>query len=67
MDVSLIGNHQHDRKKCQSCINVYKDIGLAVNMRNTKYMNEYRIYNRGTLANEHVFLGSNSYEKVKNL
>ena len=40
-----------------------KDIGLAVNTGNTKYMEIGR--NRGMIANEHIKIGSNYYEKVK--
>ena len=40
-----------------------KDIGLAVNIGKTKYMEIGR--HRGVIANEHIKIGSNSYEKVK--
>ena len=40
-----------------------KDIGLAVNRRKTKYMEIGR--HRGMIANEHIRIGSNYYEKVK--
>ena len=40
-----------------------QDIGLAVNIGKTKYMVIGR--HRGTIANEHIRIGSNSYEKVK--
>ena len=46
-------------------LNVCKDIGIAVNTGKTKYMEIGR--NRGMLANVHIKIGSNSYEKVKNL
>ena len=40
-----------------------KDIGLAVNIGKTKYMKIGR--HRGVIANSHIKIGSNSYEKVK--
>ena len=40
----------------------YKYICLAVNTRKTKYMEIGR--HRGVMANEHIRLGSNSYEKA---
>ena len=45
--------------------NACKDIGLAVNTGKTKYME--RGCHRGMITNEHIRIGSNSYEKVKNL
>ena len=44
-------------------INACKDIGLAVNTGKTKYM-EIGCH-RGMIANAHIKIGSNSYEKVK--
>ena len=44
-------------------LNACKDIGLAVNTGKTKYTEEGR--SRGISANEHITIGSNSYEKVK--
>ena len=44
-------------------LNVCKDIGLAVNTGKTKYMEIGR--NRGVIANAHIKIGSNSYEKVE--
>ena len=44
-------------------LNVCQDIGLAVNTGKTKYMEIGR--HRGMIANAHVMIGSNSYEKVK--
>jgi len=41
-----------------------KDIGLAVNTGKTKYMGIGRL--QGMIANAHIKIGSNSYEKVKN-
>ena len=40
-----------------------KDIGLAVNTGKTKYMEIGR--HRGMMANAHIKIGSNSYEKLK--
>ena len=40
-----------------------KDIGLAVNTGKTKYMEIER--HRGMIANAHIKIGNNSYEKVK--
>ena len=40
-----------------------KDIGLAVNTGKTKSMEIWR--HRGMLGNEHIKIGSNSYEKAK--
>ena len=40
-----------------------KDIGLAVNIGKTKYMEIGR--HRDMIANTHIKIGSNSYEKVK--
>ena len=39
------------------------DIDLAVNTGKTKYMEI--VHHRGIIANEHIKIGSNSYEKVK--
>ena len=44
-------------------LNTCKDIGLAVNTGETKYMEIGRI--RDMIANEYIRIGSNSYEKVK--
>ena len=44
-------------------LNACKDIGLTVNTRKTKYLEIGR--HRGIIANAHINLGSNSYEKVK--
>ena len=40
-----------------------KDIGLAVNIGKTKYMEIG--HHRGVIANAHSKIGSNSYEKVE--
>ena len=44
-------------------LNACKDIGLAVNTGKTKYMEIGR--HRGMIANAHIKIDSNSYEKVK--
>ena len=46
-------------------LNACKDIGLAVNNGKTKYMEIGQ--HRGMIANEHIKISSNSYEKVKKL
>ena len=46
-------------------LNACKDIGLAVNIGKTKYMEIGR--HRGAIANAHIKIGSNSYEKVGNV
>ena len=46
-------------------LHVCKDIGLAVNTGKTNYMEIGS--HRGMIANEHIKIGINSYEKVKNL
>ena len=43
--------------------NDHKDIGLAIKTRKTKSMEVGRC--RGMMVNEHITVGSNSYEKVK--
>ena len=44
-------------------LNSCKDIGLAVNIGKTKYMEIGRYW--GMIENAHIKIGSNSYEKVK--
>ena len=44
-------------------LNAFKDIGLAVNTGKIKSIKVGR--NRGVIANAHIKIGSNSYEKVK--
>ena len=46
-------------------INACKDISLVVNTGKTKYLEIGR--RRGMIANEHIRIGSNSYEKWKDL
>ena len=45
-------------------LNASKDIDLAVNTGKTKFM-EIGLH-KDMMANEHITIGSNSYEKVKN-
>jgi hypothetical protein len=44
-------------------LNACKDTCLAVNTRKTKYIEIGR--HRGMIANAHINIGNNSYEKVK--
>ena len=44
-------------------LNACKDIGLAVNIGKTKYI-EIGLH-QGMMVNEHITVSSNSYEKVK--
>ena len=44
-------------------LNTCKDIGLAVNIGETKYVEIGR--HRGIRTNAHIKIGSNSYEKVE--
>ena len=44
-------------------LNACKDIGLAANTGKTKYMEIGR--HRGIIANAHIKIGSNFYEKVE--
>ena len=46
-------------------LNACKVIDLAVNTEKTRYMEIGR--NRGVIANEHIKIGSNSYEKVETI
>ena len=57
-DVNLIGDDFRTLKR-----DARKDISLAVNTGKTKYM-EIGCH-RGMIANEHIKIGSNSYEKLK--
>ena len=60
-DVNLIGDDIRTIERI--LLNACKDIGLAVNIGKTKYM-EIGCH-RGMIANAHIKIGSNSYEKVK--
>ena len=63
-DVNLIGNDiRIIERNADELLNACKDIGLAVNIGKTKYMEIGRL--RGMLANAHIKIGSNSYERVK--
>ena len=59
-DVNLVGDIRIQRN-ADLLLNVCKDIGLAVNTNKTKYMEIGG--HRGVIANEHIRIGSNSYEK----
>ena len=63
-DVNLIGDHTTTiERNADVLLNVCKDIGLAVNTRKTKYMEVG--FHRGMIANAHIKIGNNSYEKVE--
>ena len=62
-DVNLIGDDIRPiERNAGVLLNACKDIGLAVNIGKTNYM---EIGCQGMIANEHIKIGSNSYEKVK--
>ena len=56
--IKLIGDAIRTKER-----NACKDIVLVVNTEKTKYMEIGRP--RGIIVNEHIRIGSNSYEKVK--
>ena len=63
-DVNLIDDDIRTiERNAEVLLNAYKDIGLAVNTKKTKYMEIGRHW--GMTANEHIRIGSNSYEKMK--
>ena len=63
-DVNLIGDDIRTiERNAVVLLNACKDIGLAVNIEKTKYMEIGR--HRGIIANAHIKIGGNSYEKVK--
>ena len=63
-DVNLIGDDIRTiERHTVVFFNACKDIDLAVNTRKTKYLEIGR--HRGMIANAHIKLGNNSYEKVK--
>ena len=65
-DVNLIGDDIRTiERNAAILLNACKDIGLAVNIGKTNYMEVGR--HRGVMANEHVRVNIISYEKVKNL
>ena len=53
-----------NKKKADVLLNACKDVGLAVKIGKTKYMEIER--NRGMIVNEYIRVGSNSYEKPLN-
>ena len=58
--VNLIGDDiRAIERNAEVLLNACKDIGLAVNIGKTKYMEIGR--HRGMIANEHIRIGSNSY------
>ena len=63
-DVNLTGGDIRTiERNAYVLLNACKDIGLAVNTGKTKYMGIGR--HRGMIANAHIKIGSDSYEKVK--
>ena len=63
-NVNLIGDDIRTvERNADELLNACKGIGLAVNSEKTKYME--RGHHQGMIANEHIRIGSNSYEKVK--
>ena len=63
-DVNLIGDDIRTiERNADVLLNACKDIGFAVNIGKTKYMEIGR--HRGMIANAHNKISSNSYEKVK--
>ena len=63
-DVNLIGDDIRTiDRNADVLLNACNNIGLAVNTGKTKYMGIGR--NRGMIANAHIKIRSNSYEKVK--
>ena len=54
---------KHVERNADVLLNASKDIGLAVNIGKTKYVEIGR--HRSIIANAHIKIGSNSYEKVK--
>ena len=63
-DVNLIGDDIRTlERNADVLLNACKDVDLAVNIGKTKYMEIGR--HRGVIANAHIKIGSNSYEKAK--
>ena len=62
-DFNLIGDDIRTLERNADVLNACKDIGLAVNTGRTKYMEIGR--HQGMIANEHIKIGSRSYERVK--
>ena len=66
VDVNLIDDGIRTiARNAEMLLNGCTDIGLAVNKGKAKYMEVGR--HRGLRENEPIRIGSNSYEKVKNL
>ena len=63
--VNLLGDDIRVIERNADVLNACKDIGLAVNIGKTKYMEIGS--HRGVIANSHIKIGSNSYEKVETL
>ena len=65
-DVNFIGDDIRTiERNADVLLNACKDIGIAVNIGKTKYMEIAR--HRGVIANAHIKIGSNSYEKSGNV
>ena len=64
-DVNLFGDIRTIDRNAYILLNACTDFGLAVNKCKTKYMKVGR--HCDLIANEHIRIGSNSYEKVKTL
>ena len=63
-DVNLIGDDIRTiERNADVLLNACKDIGLTVNTEKTKYMEMG--HHRGMIANAHINISINSYEKVK--
>ena len=62
-DVNLIGDDITTiERNANELLNHCNDIGLAVNTGKTKYLEIVSL--RGIIANAHIKIGKNSYEKV---
>ena len=63
-DVNLIGyDIRTIERNADVSLNAFKDISVAVDTGKIKYMEVAR--HRGLMANEHIRISGNSYEKVK--
>ena len=63
-DIYLIGDDIRTlERNADMLLNACKDIGLAVNIGKTKYVEVGR--HRGTMANGHITVSSHSYKEVK--
>ena len=64
-DVNLIDDDVRTKgRNPDVSLNACKDIGLAVNTGKTKYTKVG--HHRGIMVNEHIRIGGNSYEEIKN-